>query len=42
MHVVHSECSGIVVFGAKRDIVFDTESSNQCTQWMQYAVDAIE
>ena len=38
---VHSGCSRIVVYGSG-DIVFDTKRSNQRTQWMQYAVDAVE
>ena len=36
MDAVHSECSGIVVYGGG-DIVFGTKMSNQ---WMQYTVDA--
>ena len=30
-------CSRIVVYGG-RDIVFGAKRSNQCMQWMQYAV----
>ena len=46
---VDAVCSGLVVYGGG-DIVFDAKRSNQwmkshsghSTQWMQYAVDAVE
>ena len=41
MDAVCSGCSGIVVYGGG-DFVFDTERSNQRTQWTQYAVDTVE
>ena len=40
-YTVDAVHSGIVLYGG-RDIVFDTKSSNQWTQGMQYAVDAVE
>ena len=39
--VVHSGCRTIVVYSGG-DIVFDRKRSKQRTQWMQYAVDAVD
>ena len=36
-YIVHSGCSGIVVYG-DGDIVFFPKGSNQWMQWTQYAV----
>ena len=40
-YAVDAVHSGIVLYGGG-DIVFDTKSSNQWTQWVQYAVDTVE